>query len=207
MSVTIIGSGSLAGAIAALVGRAGTSLQILARDELRAEGIAPSTATTLGTIGDPIAGEVVVLAIPYGAVADVLGSYSPEAWAGRVVVDATNPVNFETFNDLVVPADSSAAAEIQQLLPRSAVVKAFNVNFAATLATGTIGDLPATLVVAGDDDAAKTKVMDLGRAAGLNAVDAGALVRARELEALGFLQISLAAAGKASWTGGFALIP
>lgn len=207
MSVTIIGSGSLAGAIAALVGRAGTSLQILARDESRAKGIAPSTATTLGTIGDPIAGEVVVLAIPYGAVADVLGSYSPEAWAGRVVVDATNPVNFETFNDLVVPADSSAAAEIQQLLPRSAVVKAFNVNFAATLATGTIGDLPATLVVAGDDDAAKTKVMDLGRAAGLNAVDAGALVRARELEALGFLQISLAAAGKASWTGGFALIP
>jgi predicted dinucleotide-binding enzyme len=41
---------------------------------------------------------------------------------------------------------------------------------------------------------------------GLNAVDAGALTRARELEALGFLQLTLAANEKISWTGGFGVI-
>lgn len=38
---------------------------------------------------------------------------------------------------------------------------------------------------------------------GLAVIDAGSLKRARELEAMGFLQISLAAAEKISWTGGF----
>ena len=42
--------------------------------------------------------------------------------------------------------------------------------------------------------------------AGLRAIDAGPLRRARELEALGFLQITLAAANKVAWTGGFAVI-
>jgi 8-hydroxy-5-deazaflavin:NADPH oxidoreductase len=42
-------------------------------------------------------------------------------------------------------------------------------------------------------------------AAGLRAVDAGGLKRARELEALAFLQLTLAAGEKISWTGGFAL--
>ena len=43
-------------------------------------------------------------------------------------------------------------------------------------------------------------------AGGLHAVDAGALSRARELEAIGFQQLTLAAGGKISWTGGFGLV-
>jgi predicted dinucleotide-binding enzyme len=43
-------------------------------------------------------------------------------------------------------------------------------------------------------------------AGGLKAVDAGSLSRARELEAIGFLQLALAAGEKISWTGGFAVI-
>ena len=43
-------------------------------------------------------------------------------------------------------------------------------------------------------------------AGGLKAIDAGSLRRARELEALGFLQITLAAGEKISWTGGFGVI-
>ena len=37
-------------------------------------------------------------------------------------------------------------------------------------------------------------------------LDAGALTRARELEALGFLQLTLAAGSSIGWTGGFALV-
>jgi predicted dinucleotide-binding enzyme len=46
-----------------------------------------------------------------------------------------------------------------------------------------------------------------GTMGGLRAVDAGSLRRAHELEALGFLQITLAAAQKVSWAGGFAVVP
>ena len=62
--------------------------------------------------------------------------------AGKVVVDITNPLNFETFDSLTVPSDGSAAAEIAESLPQSRVLKAFNTNFAATLAAGTVGELP-----------------------------------------------------------------
>jgi predicted dinucleotide-binding enzyme len=43
-------------------------------------------------------------------------------------------------------------------------------------------------------------------AGGLHAVDAGALRRARELEAIGFLQLTLAVGEKVSWTGGFGVV-
>jgi predicted dinucleotide-binding enzyme len=129
-----------------------------------------------------------------------------EQLAGKVVVDITNPVNTETFDSLVVPADGSATAEIAAALPQSRVVKAFNTNFAATLAAGTVGDQPTTVLIAGDDADAKSLLADVVTAGGLRAVDAGSLRRARELEALGFLQIGLAAGEKIGWTGGFAVV-
>ncbi len=85
------------------------------------------------------------------------------------------------------------------------MVKAFNTTFAATLG-GSVGDHPTTVLIAGDDAAAKTLVGDVVTAGGLRAVDAGAQSRARELEALGFLQITLAAGEKVPWTGGFAVV-
>jgi predicted dinucleotide-binding enzyme len=61
------------------------------------------------------------------------------------------------------------------------------------------------VLVAGDDAEAKSAVIELVRAGGLKAEDAGALKRAREMESLGFLQIGLAASEKIAWTGGFAV--
>ena len=153
----------------------------------------------------PITGDVVVLAVPYPAVADVIARRGDQL-AGKVVVDITNPLNFETFDSLVVPADASATAVIAAALPQSTVVKAFNTNFAATLAAGTIGDAPTTVLIAGDDADAKTLLAGIVTAGGLRAIDAGALSRARELEAIGFLQITLAAGEKIAWTGGFAVV-
>ena len=83
-------------------------------------------------------GDIVVLAVPYPAVADVIAKRADQL-AGKVVVDITNPLNFETFDSLTVPADGSAAAEIAAALPQSRVLKAFNTTFAATLASGTVG--------------------------------------------------------------------
>ena len=139
------------------------------------------------------------------AVASVLEQRG-EQLRGRIVVDITNPLNFETFDSLVVPSDSSAAAEIAAALPQSRVLKAFNTTFAGTLAAGTVGPLTTTVLIAGDDPDAKSTLAGIVTSGGLKAVDAGSLPRARELEALGFLQLTLAVNEKVSWTGGFGVI-
>ena len=187
-NVSIIGTGAMGTAIATLIEKGGNGVQVLGSND---------TDKT-------VTGEVVVLAVPYPAVPQVLAQRAAEL-DGKVVVDITNPLDFETFDSLTVPTDSSAAAEIAAALPGARVVKAFNTNFAATLAAGTVGDLQTTVLIAGDDAAAKSLLADIVTAAGLRTIDAGSLRRARELESIGFLQITLAAGEKVAWTGGFAV--
>jgi NADPH-dependent F420 reductase len=186
--VSIIGTGNMGTAIAGVVTRGGHTVELIGH----------------GDTDKPVTGDVVVLAVYYGALADVVAQRG-EQLAGKVVVDISNPLNVETFDSLVVAADASAAAELAAALPRSRVVKAFNTTFAGTLAAGTVGGLPTTVLMAGDDAEAKSLVAEIVTSGGLRAIDAGSLRRARELEALGFLQITLAAADKLPWTGGFAV--
>jgi NADPH-dependent F420 reductase len=187
--VSIIGTGNMGQAIAAIAGKGGNSVELIGSSDA----------------GQQVTGDVVVLAVPYPAVAEILQTRG-ESFAGKVVVDITNPLDFSTFDSLTVPADSSAAAEIAAVLPRSRVLKAFNTTFAGTLAAGTVGPLTTTVLIAGDDADAKALLAGIVTAGGLRAVDAGSLRRARELEALGFLQLTLAAGEKISWTGGFGLV-
>src|SRR5215472_11828294 len=187
--VTIIGSGNMGQAISGLVSKGGNTAELLRHSDT----------------GKPVTGDIVVLAVPHAAIPDILATRGDQL-VGKVVVDITNPLNFQTFDSLTVPADSSAAAQIAASLPQSRVVKAFNTNLAATLASGTVGEVPVTVLIAGDDSQAKALLADVVTAGGLRAIDAGTLRRARELEALAFLQISLAAQGKVPWTGGFAMI-
>jgi NADPH-dependent F420 reductase len=187
--LSIIGTGNMGQAIAAVAGRGGHTVQLLGENDVE-------TA---------VSGDIVVLAVPYPAVASVLEQRGAQL-EGKIVVDITNPLNFETFDELTVPSDSSAAAEIAAKLPGSKVVKAFNTTFAGTLAAGEVGDLTTTVLIAGDDADAKSTLAGVVASGGLKAIDAGALKRAREMEALGFLQISLAANEKVSWTGGFGIV-
>jgi hypothetical protein len=188
--ISIVGGGTMGQAVAALAGRSGNSVELL----------------TSSDTGKEITGDIVVLAVPYPKVAEVIAQRGAQL-AGKVVVDLTNPLNFATFDELTVPADSSAAAGIAAALPQSRVLKAFNTNFAGTLVAGAVGAEPATVLIAGDDADAKALLAGVVAAAGLRAVDVGGLRRARELEALAFLQITLAAGEKISWTGGFAVVP
>jgi 8-hydroxy-5-deazaflavin:NADPH oxidoreductase len=187
--ISIIGTGNMGQAIAAVAERGGNPVQVLGETDT-------STA---------VAGDIVVLAVPYPAVAAVIAERSASL-AGKIVVDITNPVNFETFDSLTVVADSSATAEIAAALPDSRVLKAFNTTFAGTLSAGRVGDLITTVQIAGDDADAKAELAGVITSGGLKAIDAGSLKRARELEAFGFLQITLAAVEKISWTGGFGVI-
>lgn len=188
--ITIIGKGNMGTAINEVFGTGNHSVQILDSDD-----------------GDQsVSGEIVVLAVPYAAIDDVVGAHGDDL-AGKTVVDITNPLDFETFDSLVVPADGSAAQEIARKLPQSQVLKAFNTNFAGTLSSGTVGgSVPTTVLVAGDDDGAKRAFIAAVEAGGMRVKDAGALKRARELEAFGFLQMTLAASEKVRWNSGFGVI-
>ncbi|MER7417356.1 NADPH-dependent F420 reductase [Micromonospora peucetia] len=187
--ISIIGAGHMGQAISAVATRGDNTVELLGKSDT----------------DKPVIGDIVVLAVPYPAVDQVLGQRAGQL-DNKIIVDITNPLNFETFDSLAVPADSSAAAEIAAKLPNSRVLKAFNTTFAGTLAEGNVGPLTTAVLIAGDDADAKTTLAGVITAAGLKAIDVGSLKRAREMEALGFLQISLAANEKVSWTGGFGIV-
>ena len=143
--------------------------------------------------------------MPYPALGDIIANYG-EQLAGKVVVDITNPLNFDTFDSLTVAAESSAAAELAEALPESKVLKAFNTTFAATLGAQGGRAQHDHGADPGDDADAKAALAAVISAGGVDAIDAGALSRARELEAIGFLQLSLAVGEKIGWTGGFGIV-
>jgi predicted dinucleotide-binding enzyme len=203
-SISIIGAGNMGSAITGIAAKCGAQVQVVARDLAKAQELAGNTGATAATFGDALTGDIVVLALPFPAIDDVVSTYGAQL-DGKVVVDITNPVDFSSFDALVVPSDSSAAAVIAEKVPGARVVKAFNTNFAATLATGSVGSATTTVLVAGDDQGAKDAVIGFVRDGGLNAEDAGSLKRARELEGVGFLQLTLAAGEKIGWDAGFAV--
>lgn len=188
--VSIIGTGSMANAIGGVLAEGGSGVTYVTREQ---------TGTA------PLAGDIVILAVPYSAVDGIIAAYGDQL-DGKIIVDITNPLNFETFDSLVVPVGSSAAAEIQAKLPGSAVLKAFNTTLAGTLVSKQVGTLTTTVLIAGNDAAAKQTLAGAIEAGGVSAIDAGSLARAHELEAFGFLQLTLAAGEKISWIGGFATV-
>jgi predicted dinucleotide-binding enzyme len=191
MDITIIGTGNMARGIASRALAGGHSVTLLGHEAGKAEALASELSGDVGTgtVGDALAGDFVVLAIPYGAIDDVIGRYGDQL-SGKTVVDITNPVDFGSFSPLNVEA-GSAAAEIAQKAPDANVVKAFNTTFAGTLPAGNVAGQPLDVFLASDDDGAKAAVRDLVEAGGLRAVDAGGLARAHELEALGYLHMAV----------------
>ena len=136
-------------------------------------------------------GEVVVFAVYYPGIKDAVREYA-DRLTGKVVVDITNPVNTETWDDLATPAGTSSAEEVAQLVPDGTpVVKAFNTTFAPTLVAGEVAGQQLDVLIAGDDEAAKQKVSQIVSDGGMRAVDVGPLRRARQLEQLGFLHIAV----------------
>jgi 8-hydroxy-5-deazaflavin:NADPH oxidoreductase len=191
MDITIIGTGNMARGIATRALAGGQSITLLGTETAKAQALADELSGDVraGQVGDPLAGSVVVLAVWYAAVDDILGRYSDQL-EGKVVVDITNPIDVDAFEPLELEA-GSAAQEIAAKAPGARVVKAFNTTFAGTLAEGRVAGQPLDVFIAGDDEDAKEIVSRIVTDAGLRPVDAGPLARAHELEALGFLHMAL----------------
>jgi hypothetical protein len=91
--------------------------------------------------------------------------------AGKVVVGITkDPLNCETFDSLVVPADASTTAKIASSRPQSPVLNTAITDSAASRASGTGGgtggELPTTRLSGGHDADAKSVLADIVARAG-----------------------------------------
>ncbi len=191
MEITIVGTGNMARGIATRALAGGHSVTLLGTSAENAEGLAGELSgdVRVGASGDPLAGAVVVLAVWYQSVGDVLGRYGGQL-DGKVVVDIINPIDPESFEPLRIEA-GSVTEEIASAVPGARVVKAFNTTFAGTLVEGKVGGQALDVLMASDDGGAKDTVAQLARDGGLRPVDAGPLARARQLEALGFLHMAV----------------
>jgi 8-hydroxy-5-deazaflavin:NADPH oxidoreductase len=191
-TITIIGSGGMAAAIGGRIAKAKHTVEVVSRDPAKARALANKlgAGATTGTYGAAPAGDIVILAVPYGSAAAVVAKYG-HALDGKVIIDISNPVAPD-LSGLVTPHGSSGAQEIAKGVPAGAhVVKAFNTLFGPVLAKG--GRLDA--FVAADDPEAKARVSTFLESLGLRPLDVGGLQMASTLEALGLMMIGLAKNG------------
>jgi 8-hydroxy-5-deazaflavin:NADPH oxidoreductase len=188
MRVGVLGFGSLGSKLAALLLAAGHDVVAGLRDPAKAAG---SSIKVKGLREAAEHGECVVVAIPYTACAEVLPQLA-FALRGKIVVDATNPLNAD-WSPLLLGQDTSAAEEIARLLPTSQVVKAFNSVFADVMVPSRLdrAGKRATVFIAGDDRVAVETVERMASDVGFATVVAGPLRVARHLEALAHLNIAI----------------
>jgi 8-hydroxy-5-deazaflavin:NADPH oxidoreductase len=182
-TISIIGSGGMAAAIGGLAAKAGHTVEVMSRDAAKARALAEQlgAGATAGTFGAAPAGDIVILAVPYFAVLDVLKQCG-EALAGQLLVDITNPIN-SNFTEFLTPDDSFGAQEIARAAPANAnIVKAFNTQNSQVLAAGSVEGHPLDVFIAGDDAQAKARVSAFIESLGLRPMDTGPLAMARTLE-------------------------
>jgi NADPH-dependent F420 reductase len=206
MKIAIIGAGNVGTALATSFKKAGHDVVIASRDPEDAGGAVASTGAQLaGSNAEAAAaGDVVILAVPFTS-APQIATEIAEAAAGKVVIDVTNRMSFGPAGP-DIDTTSSNAEELAALLPKSRVVKAFNTLFASKQHDPIAEGLQLDGFVAGDDAQAKEEVGRLLASIGLNPIDVGPLARARQLEGMAFLNISLNIARGGSWQSGWKLI-
>jgi predicted dinucleotide-binding enzyme len=193
MRVTIVGTGNMARGIATRALAGGHHVMFVGTDLGKAQDLADEM-TSEGPVraAEEIGGDLVVLAVPYTEAPHVVAQYADQL-DGMVVVDVTNTVDMSTLEPLyasVAPFGSGAEVIADAAPDGATVVKAFNTTFAGTLVAGAVAGQPLDVFVAGDDDEAKARVMQLARDGGTRPIDVGPLAHARELEAAGYLHMA-----------------
>ena len=205
MNVTIIGSGNMGRGIGTRAAAGGHSVTFVDANPETAEKAAADVrasakkgAKVSAASLDAELGDVVVLAVWYGTNIEIAKQLGTKL-AGKTVVDIANPLN-STYDGLATAPDSSSAEDLAKAVAAGTkVVKAFNTTFAGTLLAGQVAGQPLDVFIAGDDADAKGKVSQLVTDGGMRAIDAGPLHRARQIEAMQLLHITLQGTLGTNW--------
>ncbi|HEX6915448.1 MAG TPA: NAD(P)-binding domain-containing protein [Chitinophagaceae bacterium] len=213
-TVAIIGAGgNMGAAISGALAKGNYRLLLIGNNpdalDKTAAGIKNNVASAdVEAIGCPAdacwEADMIILAVPFHAEKEIAAKIR-EVANQKIVVSIANPLN-ETFNGLVTEPGTSAAETLQELLPHSKVIKAFNTTFAADFASPVIGGEKVDAFIAGNDDEALQSVKELVETAGFNPVIAGALPVSRTLEQMQLLLIQLGMKYNYNWLAGWKIL-
>ncbi len=210
MKIAVLGTGRMGSGLARLWAKAGEDVIVGSRDAARAQALAAEIAKAhpgtrahgMDNAGAARAGEVVVLAVPYGQITPLLGKLK-SALKGKVVLDISNPLKPD-FSGLTTRPATSAAEEIGKLLGKAApVVGTFKNTFATLLAEPAAASPRHDVLVCAGDEQAKATVMALVDRSRFRALDAGKLRAARTIELMTVLMITMDVRYKGGFKSGW----
>lgn len=213
-TIAIIGaSGNMGTAIAKSLAKGNNRLLLFASHPEKAQSLAADIqrnqeAADVEALDCPTAAsweaDLIILAVPYTAEKEV-ASKIKEVANQKIVISIANPLN-KTYDELLTDPGTSAAEDLQKLLPNSKVVKAFNTTFAADFSTPVIAEKVVDAFIAGNDHEAVETVSELVRTAGFNPIVAGGLPVSRTLEAMALLLIQLNTKYNYNWLAGWKIL-
>jgi NADPH-dependent F420 reductase len=213
-AVAIIGAtGKMGSALAKALAKGPYRLLLFSHNQQKLETLkheiqTATPAADLECMGCPVdaswEADVIIPAVPYSAEKAVVEAIKNVA-TQKVVVSISNPLN-ETYDGVVTAPDTSAAEELQKVLPAAKVVKAFNTTYAADFSQPLINGQQVDAFVAGDDEEAINVVKDLIKTAGFKPIVAGNLAVSRTLEAMQLLLIQLTLKNNWNWIAGFKIL-
>jgi predicted dinucleotide-binding enzyme len=185
MTVGIIGAGNIGRALAIQARRAGHS--VLLANSRGPESLAGlvdelGDGVSAGTVAEAVESDIVAIAVAWG---DIPSAVAGLDWNGRIVVDASNPIQGPDFSIADLGGRTSGEV-VSDLLPGARLVKVANTLFAAILADDpSVAGGRRVLVYSGDDAGAKKVVAELFTAAGFATIDLGGLVDGGRLQEAG----------------------
>jgi len=162
-----------------------------------------------GTFAEAAAyGDLLVLAVLGTATEQALADANPTNFTGKVVIDATNPLDFSAGfpPKLAISGEDSLGERVQRALPDAKVVKAFNTIGSAYFIDPSFTEGSPTMLIAGDDGPAKELVSDVLTDFGwAEPVDLGGIEGSRELEAICIAWVKIGGQ-RGAWDHGFKLL-
>jgi predicted dinucleotide-binding enzyme len=212
MAVGVIGAGKMGRAICRQLVKSGEMVMVTDRNPGRADEVARAVnvdhydQVVPSALDNVLEANVIVMAIWHHDQLAFVREHG-DALAGKIVVDPANPLDGTKVNLSTPPGTSGAEILAAELAGRAQMVKAFNTVFAPILWSGAIAGAAADVFVASDDEAAKVRVTEMINKTGLRALDAGALARARTLEAMLAFSIELQGSLGLSFQAGFKFLP